>query len=61
VPTLPIETLDDGEKYDEELIEEVEISAGLGRKQVDGRIVGKGEGKIQLLDGFCPLNTGLSP
>jgi hypothetical protein len=58
VPTLP---LNDGEKHDEELIKEAKLSAELGRKQVEGRIVGKGVGKIQLLDGFGPLNTGLSP
>jgi hypothetical protein len=61
VPTLPIGPLNDGEKHDEELIKEAKLSAELGRKQVEGRIVGKGEGKIQLLDGFGPLNTGLSP
>jgi hypothetical protein len=61
VSTLPLVALDDGEEHDEEWMKEAEVNAELGRKQTDGRIVGNGEGKIQLLDGFCPLNAGLSP
>jgi hypothetical protein len=53
----PLVALDDGENHDEELTREAEVSVELGWNQADGRIVGKGEGTIQLLDGFCPLNA----
>jgi hypothetical protein len=53
--------LADDEDDGEEVAEEAELDVELGRKQVDGMIVGRVERKAQLVDRFDPLNAGSSP
>jgi hypothetical protein len=58
VAGLCLENLDD-DKDDEDA--KPDVVPELGAKQADGTMVGSGEGKVQVLFTFGPLNADLRP